>query len=124
MPVCVGSKKRFGGRGGAGGTVVVLGLVFVGFLRNLVWATSKHDVYLMSNYSVMHWSSISSNLSELLNFSGHVAPSEKHPGSILEGFMQTQISTLAVKDNFLVAGGFQGELTCKVSYFGSLRMGS
>lgn len=82
-------------------------------LRNLVWATSKHDVYLMSNYSVMHWSSISSNLSELLNFSGHVAPSEKHPGSILEGFMQTQISTLAVKDNFLVAGGFQGELTCK-----------
>nr|CAN70843.1 hypothetical protein VITISV_007636 [Vitis vinifera] len=84
-----------------------------GLLRNLVWATSKHDVYLMSNYSVMHWSSISSNLSELLNFSGHVAPSEKHPGSILEGFMQTQISTLAVKDNFLVAGGFQGELTCK-----------
>lgn len=30
--------------------------------------------------------------------------------------MQTQISTLAVKDNFLVAGGFQGELTCKVCF--------
>jgi hypothetical protein len=34
----------------------------------------------------------------------------------LEGFTQTQISTLAVKDNFLVAGGFQGELICKVSH--------
>ncbi|XP_015962455.1 uncharacterized WD repeat-containing protein C2A9.03 isoform X1 [Arachis duranensis] len=82
-------------------------------LRNLVWATSKHDVYLISNYSVMHWSSLSGNLSEILNFAGHVAPSEKHAGSLLEGFSQTQISTLAVKDNFLVAGGFQGELTCK-----------
>lgn len=35
MPVCVGSKKRFGGRGGAGGAVVVLGLVFVGFVMGL-----------------------------------------------------------------------------------------
>lgn len=45
-------------------------------LRNLVWATSKHDVYLISNYSLMHWSSISQNLSEVLDFSGHIAPSE------------------------------------------------
>ncbi|XP_058093630.1 uncharacterized WD repeat-containing protein C2A9.03-like isoform X1 [Magnolia sinica] len=82
-------------------------------LRNLVWATSKHDVYLMSNYSIIHWSSLSCNSSEVVNFSGHVAPSEKHPGSLLEGFIQTQISTLAVKDNLLVAGGFQGELICK-----------
>lgn len=82
-------------------------------LRNLVWATSKHDVYLVSNYSVMHWSSLTGNLSEILNFAGHVAPTEKHAGSLLEGFSQTQISTLAVKDNFLVAGGFQGELICK-----------
>ncbi|MBA0696254.1 hypothetical protein Goari_002826 [Gossypium aridum] len=67
----------------------------------------------MSNYSVMHWSSLSCHLSEILNFSGHVAPTEKHPGSFLEGFTQTQISTLAVKDNFMVAGGFQGELTFK-----------
>ncbi|XP_068664731.1 uncharacterized WD repeat-containing protein C2A9.03-like [Aristolochia californica] len=82
-------------------------------LRNLVWATSKHDVYLMSNYSVIHWSALTCNSSEVLNFSGHVAPVEKHPGSLLEGFTQTQISTLAVKDNLLVAGGFQGELVCK-----------
>ena len=45
-------------------------------LRNLVWATSKHDVYLISNYSVMHWSSLTGNLTEVLNFAGHVAPTE------------------------------------------------
>ncbi|XP_055813749.1 uncharacterized WD repeat-containing protein C2A9.03-like isoform X1 [Solanum dulcamara] len=82
-------------------------------LRNLVWATSKHDVYLISNYSLMHWSSISNNLSEVLDFSGHIAPSEKHAGSLLEGLTQTQISTMAVKNRFVVAGGFQGELICK-----------
>lgn len=31
----------------------------------------------------------------------------------MEGFSQTQVSTLAVKDKLLVAGGFQGELICK-----------
>ncbi|OVA01385.1 WD40 repeat [Macleaya cordata] len=82
-------------------------------LRNLVWATSKHDVYLMSHFSVIHWSSLTCTKSEVLNVSGHVAPCEKHPGSLLEGFTQTQVSTLAVKDKLLVAGGFQGELICK-----------
>ncbi|KAL8046081.1 hypothetical protein ABFX02_08G155900 [Erythranthe guttata] len=82
-------------------------------LRNLVWARSKHDVYLMSHYSIIHWSSLSSKKTEVLNVSGHVAPREKHPGSLLEGFTQTQISTLAVRDNLLIAGGFQGELICK-----------
>ncbi|XP_075085266.1 putative WD repeat-containing protein C2A9.03 isoform X3 [Nicotiana tabacum] len=82
-------------------------------LRNLVWATSKHDVYMISNYSLMHWSSISRNLSEVINFSGHITPTEKHAGSLLEGLTQTQISTMAVKNRFVVAGGFQGELICK-----------
>ncbi|KAM0944153.1 putative transcription factor WD40-like family [Dioscorea sansibarensis] len=83
-------------------------------LRNLVWATSKHDVYFMTNSSVNHWSSTSRALTEVLNFSGHVAPDERHNGSLLEGFSRTQISTIAVKHNLLVAGGFQGELTCKL----------
>ncbi|GAV74761.1 WD40 domain-containing protein [Cephalotus follicularis] len=82
-------------------------------LRNLVWATSKHDVYLMSNFTVIHWSSLSCTRSDVLDVSGHVAPAEKHPGSLLEGFTQTQVSTLSVKDRLLVAGGFQGELICK-----------
>ncbi|KAK3146829.1 hypothetical protein QOZ80_3BG0272980 [Eleusine coracana subsp. coracana] len=82
-------------------------------LRNLVWATTKHDVYLLLHYSVLHWSALSSVDTEIMDVHGHVAPSEKHPGSLLEGFSHTQISTMAVKDNFLVAGGFQGELICK-----------
>ncbi|TKY49895.1 WD repeat-containing protein [Spatholobus suberectus] len=82
-------------------------------LRNLVWATSKHDVYLMSQFSIMHWSSLTCKISEVLNVSGHVAPSEKHPESLVEGFTHTQVSTLAVKEKLLVAGGFQGELICK-----------
>ncbi|KAF7113062.1 hypothetical protein RHSIM_RhsimUnG0164800 [Rhododendron simsii] len=82
-------------------------------LRNLVWATSKHDVYLMSRFSITHWSALTCNKTEVLNVSGHVAPCEKHPGSLLEGFTRTQVSTLAVKDRLLVAGGFQGELICK-----------
>lgn len=82
-------------------------------LRNLVWATSKHDVYLMSHFSVIHWSALTCKKAEVLNVSGHVAPCEKHPGSLLEGFTQTQVSTLAVKERLLVAGGFQGELICK-----------
>lgn len=45
---------------------------------------------------------------------------QKHPGSLLEGFSQTQVSTLAVKDKLLVAGGFQGELICKVIPFVTL----
>lgn len=82
-------------------------------LRNLVWASSKHDVYLMSHFSVIHWSALTGKKTEVLDVSGHVAPSEKHPGSLLEGFFHTQVSTLAVKENLLVAGGFQGELICK-----------
>ncbi|ESQ29898.1 hypothetical protein EUTSA_v10011474mg [Eutrema salsugineum] len=82
-------------------------------LRNLVWATSKHDVYLMSQFLVSHYSTLTSGKHEVLNVQGHVSPSEKHPGSLLEGFTKTQVSTLAVRDKFLVAGGFQGELICK-----------
>lgn len=82
-------------------------------LRNLVWATSKHDVYLMSHNSVIHWSTLTSEKKQVLDVGGHVAPCEKHPGNLLEGFNRIQVSTLAVKNNLLVAGGFQGELICK-----------
>ncbi|KAK4761287.1 hypothetical protein SAY87_006180 [Trapa incisa] len=82
-------------------------------LRNLVWSTTKHDVYLMSNSSIIHWSSLACKKTEVLDVYRHVAPCEKHPGNILEGFTHTQVSTLAVRDKFLIAGGFQGELICK-----------
>ncbi|XP_076915494.1 uncharacterized protein LOC143574863 [Bidens hawaiensis] len=82
-------------------------------LRNLVWATTKHDVYLLFNHSITHWSSLSKKLTETVNFFGHVAPTKKHVGSLLEGFARTLISTFTVDDGILVAGGFRGELVCK-----------
>ncbi|KAJ1267439.1 hypothetical protein BS78_07G055800 [Paspalum vaginatum] len=82
-------------------------------LRNLVWATSKHDVYLLLHYSVLHWSALNGVDTDIMDVHGYVAPSEKHPGSFSEVFFRTQISTMAVNDKLLVAGGFQGELICK-----------
>ena len=41
-----------------------------------MWATSKHDVYLMSNFLLTHYSSLTSGKKEVLNVCGHVAPSE------------------------------------------------
>jgi len=49
-------------------------------LRNLLWATSKHDVYLMQNYSVMHWSSLQRRGKEVLNVAKPIVPSLKRPG--------------------------------------------
>ncbi|KAF3601420.1 hypothetical protein F2Q69_00038545 [Brassica cretica] len=50
---------------------------------------------------------------QLRNLVWATSKRNKHPRSLLEGFTQTQVSTFAVKDDFLVAGGFQGELICK-----------
>ncbi|TQE09635.1 hypothetical protein C1H46_004728 [Malus baccata] len=82
-------------------------------LRNLLWATSKHDVYLMQNFSVMHWSSLLRRGKEVLNVSKPVVPTEKRAGLLVRPLSRVQISTMAVKENLLVAGGFQGELICK-----------
>ncbi|KAJ1699584.1 hypothetical protein LUZ63_008096 [Rhynchospora breviuscula] len=80
-------------------------------LRNLLWATSKHDVYMVHNYSIMHWSPLLQGCDELLNASGPVVPTQKSYGS--STLNRVQICTMAVKDDLLVAGGFRGELICK-----------
>lgn len=82
-------------------------------LRNLLWATSKHDVYLMQNYSLMHWSSLLRRGKEVLNAAGSITPTLKHNGSSARPLSRVQISTMAVKDNLMVGGGFQGEIICK-----------
>ncbi|OAY71394.1 putative WD repeat-containing protein [Ananas comosus] len=82
-------------------------------LRNLLWATSKHDVYMMQNYSIMHWSSLLRRSKEVLNVAGQIVPTQKPRGSSAQSLSRVQISTMAVKDNFIVAGGFHGELICK-----------
>ncbi|RXH74028.1 hypothetical protein DVH24_016850 [Malus domestica] len=103
----------------AGATLLIwygarqLGLLLPVQLRNLLWATSKHDVYLMQNFSVMHWSSLLRRGKEVLNVSKPVVPTEKRAGLLVRPLSRVQISTMAVKENLLVAGGFQGELICK-----------
>ncbi|CAN4080444.1 unnamed protein product [Withania somnifera] len=82
-------------------------------LRNLLWSTSKHDVYLMQNYSVMHWSSLLRRGKEVLNVARPLVPTMKYPGSVSQTLTRVQISTMAVRDGLLAAGGFQGELICK-----------
>ncbi|KAK6938173.1 WD40 repeat [Dillenia turbinata] len=82
-------------------------------LRNLLWATSKHDVYLMQNYSLMHWSSLLRRAKELLNVAKPVNPTLNNPRSLAQSLARVQISTMAVKDDLWVAGGFHGELICK-----------
>jgi hypothetical protein len=52
------------------------------------------------------------SIMQVININLSVA--QKHPGSSLEGFTGVQVSTLAVNEGLLVAGGFQGELICKV----------
>ncbi|TYJ35526.1 hypothetical protein E1A91_A05G243000v1 [Gossypium mustelinum] len=81
-------------------------------LRNLLWATSKHDVYLMENYSVMHWSSLLHKGEEALNVAKPIVPN-LHPELLSQQLSRVQISTMVVKENLMVAGGFQGELICK-----------
>ncbi|XP_014501775.1 uncharacterized WD repeat-containing protein C2A9.03 isoform X1 [Vigna radiata var. radiata] len=82
-------------------------------LRNLLWATSKHDVYLMQNYSVMHWSAVLRRAKEVLNVAKPIVPSLKRTGFLAQPLSRVQISTMTVKENLMVAGGFHGELICK-----------
>ncbi|CAL5084158.1 unnamed protein product [Urochloa decumbens] len=79
-------------------------------LRDLVWATSKHDVYMSQNYSVMHWSSLLQRGEEVLNVVDHVFPKQARGARPL---FRMQICSMAVRNNLMVAGGFRGELVCK-----------
>ncbi|TXG52837.1 hypothetical protein EZV62_022006 [Acer yangbiense] len=87
-------------------------VVFPSQLRNLLCATSKHDVYLLQNYSVMHWSSLLRRGKEVLNVAKPIVPTLKSSGSLAQSLNRVQISTMVVKENLMVAGGFQGELVC------------
>ncbi|VVA95693.1 unnamed protein product [Arabis nemorensis] len=82
-------------------------------LRNLLWATSKHDVYFMKNYSLTHWSSLLQRGKEVLNVARPIVPTMTQHGLLSRSLSRVQISTMAVKDDLIVAGGFQGELICK-----------
>eukprot|EP00897_Mesotaenium_endlicherianum_P006613 jgi/Mesen1/5980/ME000302S04982 len=85
-------------------------------LRNLVWATSKHDVYVMHHYAINHWSPVSRTATEVMNLSGPVVPYtevQRRPWLYQQGVGRVQISTMCARGNLLVAGGFHGEMVCK-----------
>eukprot|EP00271_Cylindrocystis_brebissonii_P011885 TRINITY_DN2988_c0_g2_i1.p1 TRINITY_DN2988_c0_g2~~TRINITY_DN2988_c0_g2_i1.p1 ORF type:complete len:451 (+),score=77.45 TRINITY_DN2988_c0_g2_i1:178-1530(+) len=87
-------------------------------LRNLVWATSKNDVYVMHNSAVNHWSPLKREVTEVMNLSGNGAMGlpELNPAFNMQmGLPEpaVQISTMCAQGNLLVAGGFHGEMVCK-----------
>ncbi|GJN15845.1 hypothetical protein PR202_gb02788 [Eleusine coracana subsp. coracana] len=82
-------------------------------LRNLVWAETKHDVYLMGHFSVLHWSALTFERQEIIDLLGNVKPSEKHYGNLEEGFFKPEVCSMAIKDNLLLARGMKGEIICK-----------
>ncbi|KAM0906081.1 hypothetical protein ACQ4PT_017033 [Festuca glaucescens] len=80
-------------------------------LRNLVWATSKHDVYTVHNQSLTHWSSLDQISTELINGDDCIIPKQRGHGS--QSVSMVQFTTMAVDKDLLVLGGFQGELIFK-----------
>lgn len=73
--------------------------IFLFQLRNLLWSTSKHDVYLMQNYSVMHWSSLLRRGEEVLNVARPLVPTMVSsafclPFVYLNDFWQSRINSL------------------------------
>ncbi|XP_048539370.1 uncharacterized WD repeat-containing protein C2A9.03-like isoform X2 [Triticum urartu] len=82
-----------------------------GKLRNLVWATTKHDVYTVHNQSMTHWSSLNQISTELINGDDCIIPKQRGHGS--QSVSMVQFTTMAVDNDLLVVGGFHGELICK-----------
>lgn len=73
-------------------------------LRNLCWATSKHDVCIMNDHCIIHYDASARRKTVLLDLSG-TCPAD--------GNTMAQISTMVARDNLLIAGGFFGEIVAK-----------
>jgi WD40 repeat protein len=83
-------------------------------LRNLVWATSKQDVYYTNGSCIYHYCPITVQTHVVLDLSGQAVP---RPSSFLSPrlpahgrYRRVQISTTLVKHGYLIAGGFHGEV--------------
>ena len=68
-------------------------------LRNLVWATSNHDVWYMNHHSIHHMFTPSQKVTRFVDLRG----GKFHIGRV-------QISSMAVREGLCVVGGFHGEL--------------
>lgn len=67
-------------------------------LRNLLWATSANDVYVMLDNAINHWSPLTREVTRVLSLSG-ISPSGR-----------IQVATTTAGCGLLAAGGFTGEL--------------
>eukprot|EP00873_Tetraselmis_striata_P025363 jgi/Tetstr1/445627/TSEL_003432.t1 len=72
-------------------------------LRNLLTATSKHDVYVNSTNSIMHYNALTRQTTSVLDLSGRT-------GSVSAGWGQMQVCNLTIREGLMVAGGFYGDL--------------
>ncbi|KAL5126960.1 putative WD repeat-containing protein [Glycine soja] len=90
-----------------------MGAKHITLMPTLVWSTSKHDVYMAGNLKIIHWSGLSSKMTDVLDTAEHVTSSEDYPGNYEIGFHQSQINTVSVRINLLIVGGNFGQLICK-----------
>lgn len=75
-------------------------------LRNLAWATSKHDVFVMHDAAIWHWDAAAQQKRSVLDLSGSGVGAASGLGNV-------QISTMIARDDLVVAGGFYGEMVAK-----------
>lgn len=78
-------------------------------LRNLLWATSAHDLYLVHENRVQHWNSVAQRggPSTVMDVSGGVT------GAVAPGIGQVQLCTLCAREGLVAGGGFGGELVAQ-----------
>ena len=93
-------------------------------LRNLVWASSPNDVFVVHDNCVNHWNPVSRTVTEVLNLNGGGHGGGLHGGggagvvrgaasTRVPGLGRVQVSTLCVSGDLVAAGGFMGELVVK-----------
>jgi len=78
-------------------------------LRNLVWAPSPHDVYLLQDNGVVHWDAVTRSRRCVLDLSGATP-----------GLPHVQVSTMTAGAGLLLAGGFDGEFVAADAAAGRL----
>jgi len=92
-------------------------------LRNLVWATSPHDVYTAADARLVHWNAAGREKSVVLDLSGEpgapplglTAPGAAGP----VGPGRVQVGTCCVAHGLALAGGFNGELVVRPLHAGT-----
>ena len=72
-------------------------------LRNLVWATTAHDVFVAQAHDILHFNTLSGELSEVMK-------PMQDKGKLATG--RLQISTMCVHKSVCIAGGFYGDMVC------------